>query len=103
MKTITVSTRLPPDELAQVDELANKSGLDRSGMTKSLLRRGLNECRMDGAAQSYSEGKVTLSRAAEMAGIPVWDFLSRMDQRNLVLHYDLEEFEEDLAHGRKNG
>jgi predicted HTH domain antitoxin len=97
MKTVTVSTRLPPEELASVDELAARVGLDRSGMTKTLLRRGLSELRLDTAAKAYAEGQVTLSRAAEMAGVSLWDFLNRMEQRGLVLHYDVAELAEDLG------
>jgi len=72
MKTKTISTRLEEDELVQLDALASSCGLDRSGMTKSLLRRGLAELRFDAAVAAYREGRVTMSRAAEMASLSVW-------------------------------
>ncbi len=96
MKTKTISTRLEEDELAQLDALAARCALDRSGMTKSLLRRGLVELRFEQAAAAYREGRVTLNRAAEMAALSVWDFMARMNSAGLSLNYGVEELEEDL-------
>lgn len=96
MKTKTISTRLEEDELVQLDALASSCGLDRSGMTKSLLRRGLAELRFDAAVAAYREGRVTMSRAAEMASLSVWDFMARMDAAGLHWNYGVQELEEDL-------
>ncbi len=41
-----------------------------------------------------------MGRAAEMAGVKVWDFLARMADRDLELHYGVEELEADLAIAR---
>lgn len=84
------------DELVQLDALALRCGLDRSGMTKSLLRRGLAELRFEQAVEAYREGRVTLNRAAEMAALSVWDFMARMDAAGLRLDYGVQELEEDL-------
>lgn len=96
MKTKTISTRLEEDELVQLDALASSCGLDRSGMTKSLLRRGLAELRFDAAVVAYREGRVTLNRAAEMAALSDWDFMARMAAAGLNLNYGVQELEEDL-------
>lgn len=96
MKTKTVSTRLGEEELVLLDDLAERAGLDRAGMTKTLVRRGLAELRFEQAAKSYREGMVTLNRAAELAAVPLWDFIARMDEQNLALSYGVEELKEDL-------
>ncbi len=100
MKTLTLSTRVAPDELAEVDALAAQAGLDRSAMTKSLVRRGLRELCLDQALEAYAMHRVTLSRAAEIAKIPVSDFLLHADRRELPLHYDVDDLEEDLSYAR---
>ena len=41
--------------------------------------------------------KVTLSRAAELAGLSTWDFIASMESRGLELHYGVAELDEDLA------
>jgi predicted HTH domain antitoxin len=96
MKTKTVSTRLTEDELSVLDELAEGSGLDRSGMTRSLVRRGLQQMRLESALSAYSGQQVSLGRAAELAGVSPWDFLVQLGTAGGRLHYDLAEFEEDL-------
>jgi len=65
-------------------------------MMRSLLRRGMRECRLEQAAEAYRRADATLSRAAEIAGVSTWDFLARMGGEGLELHYGIEEFEADL-------
>ena len=96
MKTQTVSTRLAEDELAALDELAAGSGMDRSGMTRCLVRRGLKALRLESALAAYAEQRVTLNRAAELADLSPWDFLARLKATGGTLHYDVQELEEDL-------
>lgn len=96
MKAQTVSTRLNREELAVLDELAAGSGLDRSAMTRSLVRKGLSEMRIDSALAAYAERRVTLSRAAELAGLSSWDLLARLAAGGGEIHYGVAEFEEDL-------
>lgn len=96
MKTQTISTRMTHEELRVLDELAEDAGLDRSGMTRSLVRRGLKEMRTEAALNAYAGQQATLSRAAEMADLSPWDFLAKLATMGGAFHYDLEEFEEDL-------
>ena len=98
MKTYTVSTRLVPEDLISLDDLALRAGLDRSSMTKSIVRKGLKECRLEAALEAYINGEATLSRAAELADVSMWDFLRKIEQRGLSVNYDLRELEEDFAH-----
>lgn len=98
MKTITVSTRLSPGDLADLEEAAIEACMDRASMTKTLLRRGLSEARNEMAEKSYREGKVTLSRAAEIARMSLWDFQQHLAQKYVPSSYDLDELEEDLKH-----
>lgn len=97
MASVTVSTRLDPDEVEVLQALADLSGLDRSTLVKSLLRRGLRELRLEHAAEALRQEKVTLSRAAELAGLDVWDFIAGMASRGLELRYGVEELDQDLA------
>ena len=97
MASPTISTRLEPDEVALLESLVELSGSDRSALVRSLLRRGMKEKRLDEAVNAYRHRTATLSRAAEIAGLPVWDFLARMESESLDLHYGIEDFDADLA------
>lgn len=45
---------------------------------------------------AYRAEGITLSRAAELAGLSTWDFLALMPKEQLDLHYGVCEFEDDL-------
>jgi len=94
--TSTVSTRLDPADLALIQALAELEGCDRATLIKSLLRNGLKNLRRERAVEAFRREEVTLSRAAELAGLKPWNFLALMDSEKLELHYDVAEFEEDL-------
>ena len=96
MPSTTISARVDPEEAALIESLAAEEGCDRSTLIKALLRRGIRDLRLEKAIASYSAEEMTLSRAAEAAGISIWDFMAFMPTKKLDLHYDVVEFEEDL-------
>lgn len=96
MPSTTISTRLEPDEVALLESLGELSGSDRSSLVRALLRRGMRELRREQAVEAYRQDSVTLSRAAEIAGLSLWDFIALMDRECLELHYGADDFEADL-------
>ncbi|MEI6675808.1 MAG: UPF0175 family protein [Verrucomicrobiota bacterium] len=94
--TSTVSTRLEAADLSLIQSLAELEGCDRATLIKSLVRNGLKNLRRERAVEAFRREEVTLSRAAELAGLSLWDFLALMDLERLELHYDVAELEEDL-------
>ena len=96
MKTAALSVRMDASEARQVDACAKQSGLDRSALLKQLIRTGLKQHRMDQAVQAYCAQEISLSRAAEIAGVCTRDFLSRMGTNGIELNYGVEEFNADL-------
>ncbi len=93
----TVSTRLDKQDLALIKALAELEGCDRATLIKSLLRKGMVHLRREHAIRAFRREEVTLSKAAELAGLALWDFLALMESEKLELHYDVAEFEQDLA------
>lgn len=97
MKTKTLSTRLPEQEVQEFDSLVRLSGLDRAGLLKQLLRQGIRQMKWDLAVKAFRDQRVTLSKAAEMAEVSVRDFMARMPEEHLEHNYGLEDLESDLA------
>ena len=64
------------------------------------LLQGLNltpeSARIDLAIGLYAERKVTLGRAATMAGMAQPAFLRKLGELRIPMHYDVAELEEDL-------
>jgi len=96
VKTVTVSARLGTREAELLEEMARAEGSDRSTLIKAVLRRGLREMRLERAAEGFRRQEVTLSRAAEMAGVSQWDFFALTENQQSNLHYDVDELAADL-------
>jgi predicted HTH domain antitoxin len=97
MKTMTLSLRLDSEEVKMLDEAANRDGLDRSSLLKRLMRRGYADYRLEAACAAYRHGDVTLSRAAEMAGISLYDLLSRLPGAGLQMNLSADDLRRELA------
>ncbi len=87
---------LPEDLLEKIEELGQAEGDDRSTTMRKLIQRGFEEISRERAAQAYREGRVTLSEAAERAGLTLWEM-----QRYLVHHgyrssYSIQDLEAEL-------
>ncbi len=96
MKTVTLSMRLPQGEVQRLSSAATLVGLDRSAFLKHALRRGARDLMLEQATDAYRRGAATLSRAAEMAGLNLRDFMARMRSANLELNYSLDDLAKDL-------
>ena len=59
-------------------------------MTPQELKREL-------AISLFQQGKLSFGKAREMAGMTVWEFQPLLGSRGIPIHYDVEEYEEDLA------
>ena len=97
MKTMTLSVRLDVAEVRMLDEAAQHDGLDRSASLKRLVRRGYANYRLETACDAYRRQEISLSRAAELAGISVYDFLARLPTTGLQLHLTPEDLRQELA------
>lgn len=54
------------------------------------------EIRLDMALGMFMSGRVTLGRAADIAGVAQTEFLSHLGERGIPLHYQLDDVELDL-------
>ena len=96
MRTTTISTRLDEQEARQLTDLARAADLDRATFLKQMLRRGIGEFRVEQALTAYRRGDVTLSRAAEIAGVSLYDLLRRLPDMSVTLNYDLDALASDV-------
>ncbi|OIO93781.1 MAG: hypothetical protein AUK03_07740 [Anaerolineae bacterium CG2_30_64_16] len=59
-------------------------------MTPLELRREL-------AISLFQQGKLSFGKTREMAEMTVWAFQQLLGSREIPVHYDITEYEEDLA------
>ena len=96
MGTVTLSTRLAKSEAEKIDALAAALGLDRGALLKQLIRKGYRDIQTERALDAYRRGTISLSRAAEIADLPLRDILLRLPEESIELNYDLKELQRDL-------
>jgi predicted HTH domain antitoxin len=51
----------------------------------------------------FQQERITLSRASKIAGIDLMEFQKLIADRGICVHYDVEEFEQDVQHLRDRG
>jgi hypothetical protein len=80
----TVSAWVPPQVEKALEEYAENNGVDRETAVRQLLERGVSRWRIEHALDLLDDGEVTLSRAAEIADVSVWDFRDRADAADVA-------------------
>lgn len=91
-----ISARVSKERVKVVEEIAREEKVDKSTILDRALEHYAKEWRLRKALESYREGLVTLSRAAEIAGVSVWEMVDVLAEKKILSQYDVEEFEEDL-------
>src|SRR5207249_6783745 len=99
----TVSVRLSKESLREVDRLAERLKTDRSEALRRFIERGLREARIDDALDRLRKGKASIGRAAEEAGVTLYEILELVRQHHIPYGYAPEDLERDLRELGKRG
>jgi len=95
--TEVLSTRIPhglAKDLAKIQEVEKS---DRATVLRRLLSRAVEEWKKEYALSQYSAGKVSLWRAARMAGITLREMMELAEKKGIHLQYTERDLEEDIA------
>jgi predicted HTH domain antitoxin len=77
-------------------------GVDKSTAVRKILERGISEWRKERALGLLSQGKITFARAAELAGISIWDMVELVRDRKVEwVHLSPEEIEREFKLAKK--
>ena len=55
------------------------------------------ELRQELAIHLFQQGKLSFGKTREMAGMTVWAFQQLLGSKGIPIHYDVEDYEEDLT------
>lgn len=64
--------------------------LDSARLTPAGLK-------LEMAVHLYSQGRLSIGKARELAGLPLWEFRQLLASRRIPSHYDTEDLDEDWA------
>ena len=96
-KTITISARIYKSQLERIEKLARKQGIDKSDALRKLVEEGLKAERVQEALQLLRENKITVWRAAEIAGISYREMLRILKVENVPFPLSAEELKRELG------
>ena len=61
----------------------------------------MRDRRVQRALDKYGQGSITLHRAAELAGISIYEMIAILEERKIPYRYDLSDLEEHVK--KRNG
>jgi len=82
-KVKTLSVQVEDTVLQALDEVAGYYALSRPRLVQKLLAEGLHAARLDHAAGLYAHREATLERAAELAGVSIYDMMAYVRERDV--------------------
>jgi predicted HTH domain antitoxin len=92
----TISVRLPDQYLQEIEEACKQEVLDKGTMIRKLIGDALREYHIKKAFDLYAEGKISLWKAASMAGLTYRGALEEIKRRNIPFRYDREDLNSDI-------
>ncbi len=94
MSVITI--RVPKELRDELEEVARLLGKDKSDIVREILAEGLREKRVEYALRLYREGRVSLWKAARIAGATLWEMIEALGRYGVEVQYTLEDALKDI-------
>lgn len=91
-----IGIRLPKEVLKQIEELGKDEMDDRSTVIRKLVIIGYRDVIRKKAAEKYLEGKITISEAAHLAGITVWEMEKYLVDHGFKSEYSVGDLQKEL-------
>lgn len=95
--TTAISVRIQDDVKKELDIFTKEEKLEQtSEAARKLLSIGLEEWRKEKAIKLLESGKITISKAAEIAKINIWDMILLIKERGVVWNKNKENIISDI-------
>jgi predicted HTH domain antitoxin len=91
-----LNIRIPKKLARELEALAEVEHVAKIDMARQLLWEGIARRKQEVAIKLYEQGQVSKSRAAEIAGLSMWEFTELVEQRGARWDYSLEEAKQEL-------
>lgn len=67
--------RIEPREFGIIEKVAKEENVDRTSAIKILIDKGWKELRLEKALEDYRDGKISIDKAARIAGLTVHEMM----------------------------
>ena len=79
-----ISVKIPEELKKEIKELMKEEGLEEGIALRKLLTMAISEWKKERALKMLTEGKISYMKAAEEAGMNVWDFAELLKEKKVV-------------------
>lgn len=94
---ITISVRVPRDQVVEIDALAEERGVDRAIQIRELIAIALSDIRIRTALDQLRDGRVSVWRAAKLAGVTYREMLTAMREHNVPFPLSEDELRREIG------
>ena len=91
-KRTVITMRLSHQDLEKIEVVRALENVDRTTLLKDFIEDGLRRR----VIQIYKKGKLTASRAAEILGIPLREFLEMLEMEGVAINWNSKMVKEYL-------
>lgn len=96
MTTEQINLRLDAETVAALERVAETEALDRAVIVRRLLVEGIRRWQRSHALASYQAGEISIGRAAEDAGVSVWEALELAREAGIAHPTRVEDVDEEI-------
>lgn len=96
----SISARIPDDDEAVLEAVADLLDEDKSTVIRKALREGLDDIRNRVAIQRYQAGEISVNQAARLAGVSLADWLEIARKHNLTTQFSPDDLKNDAETAR---
>ena len=79
-----ISVKIPEELKKEIKELMKEEGLEEGIALRKLLTMAISEWKKERALKMLTDGKISYLKAAEEAGMNVWDFAELLKEKKVV-------------------
>jgi predicted HTH domain antitoxin len=66
-------------------------------------RLTITDLKVEMAVSLYAQGRLSIGKARELAGMTLWEFRQLLASRRISAHYDVDDVDEDVTTLREMG
>lgn len=101
MKTELISARFQKEETAMLEEVSKEEKTDKTTALRTIFALGAKQYKLEKAIKQYQTGKISIGKAAETAGISLWEIMDELKQRNIPNTLTKEDYQKGLKNLEK--
>ena len=91
-----VVARVSKEIKKDIEFFAKQEQTDKSNIIRGLLTSAVKQKRLEYALNEYSRRNVSLGKAAELAKIPISNFMEEAAKRHIPINYTKEDLRRDF-------